>query len=87
MDRTPVASKTIRSVGYDADTGTLEVEFTSLAVYHYQNVQELDYKRLMRADSKGWALGRFIKPCYRFECVFKPPKKEKSDADASTQCD
>jgi hypothetical protein len=83
MDRTPVASKTIRSVGYDADTGTLEVEFLNGGLYHYQNVHELDWKRLMRAESKGKFLNSFIKPIYKFECVYRPPKKEKHEEKAA----
>ncbi len=38
IDRHPVESSNIASVGYHQPTGTLEVEFTSGAVYRYGGV-------------------------------------------------
>jgi hypothetical protein len=38
MLRTPVSSSALRSVGYDPQTQTLEIEFNSAEVYQYFNV-------------------------------------------------
>lgn len=38
MDRTPVVSSNIRSVGYEPLSKTLEVEFTNGTVYQYFHV-------------------------------------------------
>jgi len=51
MERAPVQSSHIRSIGYQA--GNLEVEFASGAVWQYENVSPQDYSRLMQAESKG----------------------------------
>ena len=40
MDRNQVASSNIRSIGYDMQTQTLEVEFLSGWVYQYYGVPE-----------------------------------------------
>jgi hypothetical protein len=53
MERTPVSSSNLRSVGYDPRTSTLEVEFMHGGVYSYSNVPEDEYKSLMSASSHG----------------------------------
>ncbi len=53
MRREPVDSHALRSVGYDRDTKTLELEFISGAVYRYFELSEFTYRALMRAGSKG----------------------------------
>ena len=53
MNRTPVRSSNIRSIGYDPDDGILEVEFHSGGIYQYSGVSESVYQGFMRAPSKG----------------------------------
>lgn len=53
MNRTPVASSNLRSVGYDPDTRTLEVEFLNGGLYRYSGVPVSIHAGLMRASSKG----------------------------------
>lgn len=69
MNRTPVASTNIRSVGYDPQAGTLEVEFTSGAVYQYFHVPASLHQGLMKAKSKGEFLKNNIKYGYRYQKV------------------
>ena len=38
MERTPVTSTDILSIGYDTDNQTLEIEFIRGAVYQYSDV-------------------------------------------------
>lgn len=53
MNRTPVSSSHVVSVGYDPNTLTLEVEFKGGSGYQYFDVPETVYQELMRASSVG----------------------------------
>ncbi len=66
MNRQPVNSSTISSVGYDAATATLEVEFQTGQVYQYFDVPEHVYQELTNASSPGAYLASNIKGVYRF---------------------
>jgi len=64
MNRAPVRSSNIRSVGYDPASRTLEVEFHSGGVYQYSGVPEITYQGFMRATSKGFYFHNHIKGQY-----------------------
>lgn len=51
--RTPVASSSLRSVGYDREEEALEVAFHSGGVYRYFDVPEETYRELLHARSQG----------------------------------
>ena len=53
MERSPVNSAAVRSVGYDATQKILEVEYQNGAVYQYMHVPEKTYADLMTASSHG----------------------------------
>ena len=53
MLRTSVSSSNLSSVGYDADTQTLEIEFLNGTIYQYFNVPPSVYDGLMKANSHG----------------------------------
>ncbi|WLO85518.1 KTSC domain-containing protein [Pantoea agglomerans] len=53
MERTAVSSSNLASVGYDADTLTLEVEFLNGTVYQYYDVPEGVFEELLNAGSVG----------------------------------
>jgi len=61
MHRETVKSEVLRSVGYDPDGRTLEIEFASGAVYRYFDVPEDLYLDLMTAPSHGEFFGRRIR--------------------------
>lgn len=61
MERTPVTSSNLQSVGYDPDNQILEVEFNDGSVYQYSGVPESEHEGLMSADSKGKYLFANIK--------------------------
>lgn len=67
MERVFVSSSNIRSIGYDAESMTLEIEFNSGAVYQYQGVPQAEYDAFMNAGSKGKHFNANIKN--RFPCV------------------
>ena len=66
-DRRRVASSTIRSIGYDADTKILEIEFRRGGIYRYLGVPELIYRRLMASPSKGAFFNSSIAQQFRAE--------------------
>lgn len=69
MERYNVASSNIRSIGYDGQTQTLEVEFLDGAVYQYYGVPENIYDQIMRAQSKGQFLNAYIRDQYAYSRI------------------
>ena len=63
MKREPVTSSNVVSLGYDAATETLEVEFKN-GVYQYYNVPQPIYEQMIAAESIGKFLNVYIKPIY-----------------------
>lgn len=53
MNRDPVKSSNITSIGYDAEARHLEVEFSSGGVYQYHGVSPDEHKALIASDSIG----------------------------------
>lgn len=74
MDRERVDSSSLNSVGYDAGSETLEVEFKNGGVYRYLEVPEDEWRSLRTAESKGSYLNTHIKPSYRYRKL-APPKQ------------
>lgn len=69
MNRTPVRSSTICSVGYDLGARMLKVEFHNGGIYQYSGVPENVYQGLMRAASKGAHFHDHIKDRYPYRQV------------------
>lgn len=69
MQRTPVASSNVASVGYDPDSSTLEIEFNNGAIYQYFDVNEKVYTELLNASSVGGYLASNIKGKFRFSRI------------------
>ena len=53
MERVPVQSSNLVSVGYELGTAILEIEFHSGGIYQYSGVPEDVHQGLMNAGSKG----------------------------------
>jgi hypothetical protein len=64
MRRARIQSSSLESVGYEAASRTLEVEFAGGAIYQFLEVPEAEMVKLMRARSRGTYLNRHIKPCF-----------------------
>lgn len=79
MKREPVNSSSLKEVGYDPETRTLEILFTSGGIYSYADVPPEVHQTLMRVDSKGKYFIARIKDVYACTTLFKPEKKEKKD--------
>ncbi|WP_123539226.1 KTSC domain-containing protein [Halosimplex salinum] len=69
MNRTPVSSSNLKSVGYDQSSNTLEIEFHGGRVYQYYNVPKRIYQGLMAASSHGKYHHRQIKDSYRYSRI------------------
>lgn len=67
MEREPVVSSLIRTIGYDAELSLLEIEFLNGRVYQYAPVPEELYQDLISAPSIGSAFTQRIRrggiPC------------------------
>lgn len=64
MNRQPVASSNIKSMGYDDRSKTLEVEFNNGAIYQYHQVPGEVFAQLLSAPSMGSHFHRHIKTAY-----------------------
>ena len=53
MERTPVTSSSLCSVGYDTESSTLEIEFNNGRLYRYSGVPAEEHQGLMSASSQG----------------------------------
>ena len=69
MQRQPVSSSNIESIGYDPAAQILEVAFLNHTVYQYFNVPQHVYEELMAAGSHGTYLNATIKGVYQYQKV------------------
>jgi hypothetical protein len=71
MRRTPVASSSIASFGYDAEKREIEIEFRpSGDVYRYFDVPPKENSTFIAAESKGRYFNLVFRPKnYRYELV------------------
>lgn len=67
MTRIVVESSDIKSMGYDEDSKTLEVEFIKGGIYQYHGMLPALYDVFLAAPSKGGFLARVIKPFFAME--------------------
>jgi hypothetical protein len=77
MRRRSVDSTSLASVGYDAQSLTLEVEFHNGGVYHYLGVPPRTAQALLDADSLGAFLNTEIKPRYPYVRLELPAQSER----------
>lgn len=78
MQRLPVESTDLVSIGYDAKERVLEIEFKENRVYQYFDVAPDIYERFMRADSYGEFFFAHINKHYRYKKVDDTAQKSKS---------
>lgn len=74
MKRVPVDSSNLVSIGYDVQTGTLEVEFKRGELYRYFNVPVGVFDSLIATEASGKSVGAYFdayvkKASYRYEEV------------------
>ena len=66
MERTKLNSKVIRSVGYDAATSTMEIEFPYGRIYEYFDISQGVFEWLLRSPSKSGFFDRMIRDKYDY---------------------
>jgi hypothetical protein len=66
MEREPVTSSNISSVGYEPASQVLEVEFTNGSVYSYEGVPPEVHRGLVDAPSVGSAFHSMIRDQYTY---------------------
>lgn len=70
MERQSVSSSNLASVGYDAQSQTLEIEFNHGGIYQYYKVPNSVHAGLMNASSHGEYFDRNVKKVgYRYTKV------------------
>jgi hypothetical protein len=80
MERQPIESSLIRSVGYDVASSILEVELAEEGrVYEYFDVPFSAYQELMEAESKGSYFNEFIKDLYAYREAHESAEGEPGD--------
>lgn len=73
MEREPVESTALASVGYDPERRVLEIEFRSTGrVYEYLEVPQTLHAWLMRVPDKGGVFNRMIEGEFEFRRVDAP---------------
>jgi hypothetical protein len=82
VQRRPVQSRALRTVGYDAEAEELEIEFHSGQVYVYERVPRSVYEWLLRTPNKGIFVTRQIVGRYVERSV---PQGEATPPDALEQ--
>ena len=66
MNRVPVTSSALSSVGYELNTLTLEIELSNGRVYQYFGVPETVFQDLMNSSSKGQHYNQHIRNVYQY---------------------
>jgi hypothetical protein len=69
MNRIPISSSDIASIGYDVQSKTLEVEFLRGQIYQYFNVPENIYGEFVKATSHGTYFHKHIKNNFSYKRV------------------
>lgn len=71
MDRKPVKSSNIVSVGHSPQTNEMEIEFANGGVYHYAGVPAHIHDALVNAESVGSHFHKHIRPNFTGKNVGK----------------
>lgn len=79
MQRQPVKSTNLAEVGFEKETGTVEVKFVNGEIYRYGGVPEELYQSMLGSSSVGSFFAQYIKKAY-------PVRKVTTDlSDAKTE--
>ncbi len=68
MRRTPINSGNVRSVGYDAESRILEVEFMDKTLYRYFGIPATLHAELLSSSAQGLYFEAHIKKS-SYQCV------------------
>lgn len=74
IERVPVESRSLVSIGFARETRVLEIEFRSGAIYQYRGVPQTIFEELRKAESKGRYFAQSIRGKYEFQHIEVPSK-------------
>jgi non-canonical purine NTP pyrophosphatase (RdgB/HAM1 family) len=80
MQRLPVESSDVVSIGYDPTEQALEIEFQGNRIYRYFEVPQSTYDHFMKADSFGGYFNAHINTYYRYRRIDEAGKPQKFDS-------
>ncbi|MEP7293417.1 MAG: KTSC domain-containing protein [Chloroflexota bacterium] len=66
MEHTAVISSSLKSVGYNTVSRTLEIEFENDGAYQYFEVPDWAYDELLNAASRGQYFNENIRDVYEY---------------------
>ncbi|MBI3006573.1 MAG: KTSC domain-containing protein [Ignavibacteriales bacterium] len=69
MQRVPVSSSHIISIGYDRESRLLEIEYKDGNVYQYLDVPIEENEALMQAESHGRYINNHIRNRYKYSRI------------------
>ena len=69
IERAPVESSSLVSIGFAREARVLEIEFRSGAIYRYLGVPQTIFDGLKKAESKGRYFAQSIRGKYEFQRV------------------
>lgn len=64
MQRFPINTAQVVSIGYDEDTEVLEIEFTGSKIYQYDKVPESVFEELMTSKTVETVIQQNVNPRY-----------------------
>lgn len=67
MNRTPVASSQLKSVGHDPATNKMHIEFKNGSIYEYDDVSADEHQSLMGASSVGSHFDAHVKHGFAYK--------------------
>ena len=74
IERVPVESSSLVSIGFAREAHVLEIEFRSGAIYRYLGVPRTVFEALKKAGSKGRYFAQSIRGKYEFQHIEAAPK-------------
>ena len=74
IERVPVESSSLVSIGFAREAHVLEIEFRSGAIYRYLGVPQTVFEALKNAESKGRYFAQSIRGKYEFQHLEVPAK-------------
>lgn len=69
MERHPISSTNIASVGYESESETLEIEFLTGSTYQYFDVPQQVFEGLKTASSPGQYFAQHVKGVFRYSKI------------------
>lgn len=74
VERVPVESSSLVSIGFVREARVLEIEFRSGAIYRYLGVPPTVFEGMKKAESKGRYFAQSVRGKYQFQRLKAPSR-------------